>query len=117
MKLLVKLRKAKVFEDENGKMPFREYLAGLKDVVGKAKILTRIERAEKGNFGDYKDLGKAGLFEMRDDFGPGYRIYFSVEGDEIILLLLAGTKRSQSKDITKAASYLEIERKRRSAKK
>lgn len=115
MKLLVKLRKAKVFTDERGNAPFDDYIAGLKDVVGKAKILVRVERAQKGNFGDHKHL-KDGLFEMRDDYGPGYRIYFAVDGDEIILLLLAGTKRGQDREIERAYGFLLSDRKKRGKK-
>lgn len=70
----------------------------------------RIERAQRGNFGDYKHL-EDGLFEMKENFGPGYRIYFAVEGDEIILLLLAGTKRGQSRDIDAAQKHLMSARK------
>lgn len=112
MKLLAKQRTAKVFTDAAGKSPFEDYLKGLKDVVGKAKILARIERAERGNFGDYKHL-EDGLFEMKENFGPGYRIYFAVEGDEIIILLSAGTKRGQSRDIEAAQKYLLSSRKGR----
>ena len=115
MKLLIKPRHAKVFQEVKGRVPFEDYLNGLKDIVGKAKILARVDRAEKGNFGDYKHL-KDGLFEMRDDYGPGYRIYFGVDGDEIILLLLAGTKREQGRDIIKAYEYLETVRKKRGRK-
>jgi putative addiction module killer protein len=111
MKLVVKLRTAKVVQDEAGRCPFEQYLGRLKDVVGKAKILARIERAQKGNFGDHKHLVE-GLFEMREDYGPGYRIYFGVEGDEIILLLLAGTKRHQNRDIEQARELLLDHRKK-----
>jgi putative addiction module killer protein len=88
MKLTIKQREAMVYEEPSGKLRFEVYLDGLKD----------------------------GLYEMREDFGPGYRIYFTVDGDEIILLLLVGTKREQSRDIEKAYGYLETERKKRGKK-
>jgi putative addiction module killer protein len=115
MKITIKTRRAKVFQETGGRFPFDDYLDCLRDLVGKAKILARVERAEKGNFGDYKHL-RDGLFEMRDDFGPGYRIYFGVDGDEIIILLLAGTKREQSRDVEKAHGYLQTERTKRGQK-
>ena len=63
-----------------------------------------MDRAARGNFGDYRDLHSR-VFELRDDFGPGYRIYFGIDGDEIIVLLAGGDKRSQSRDILKAKEF------------
>jgi len=67
----------------------------LKDIKGKIAIARRIDRAEKGNFGD-------SVFEMRVDFGPGYRVYYILKGCEIIILLCGGDKSSQKIDIDKA---------------
>ena len=64
--------------------------------------------AETGNFGnegsDYRHL-LGGIWELKIDYGPGYRVYFGLENDSIILLLLAGSKKSQSKDIENAKKF------------
>ena len=88
-----KQRKAEFFKEDDGTEPLKEWLNSLKrknrDVHG--KILIRIGRAEMGNFGDHRILGE-NWGEFRIDFGPGYRIYFGVAGDKLILLLHGGTK-------------------------
>jgi len=68
--------------------------------------MRRIQRAQLGNLGNHKSLG-GGLYEMRIDFGPGYRVYFGWDGQTIILLFLAGEKSSQTADIEKSRAYLE----------
>ncbi|MFI5305476.1 MAG: type II toxin-antitoxin system RelE/ParE family toxin [Nitrospiria bacterium] len=73
--LISRPRKAIIYETEEGKRPFELWLNKLKDVVGQAKVLTRIERAESGNFGNYREL-ENDLFELKESYGPGYRIYF-----------------------------------------
>ena len=70
-------------------------------------VARRIKRAAKGNFGDYKDL-KDGLFEMRLRDGPGYRIYYTKMGNAVYLLLVAGDKSSQEKDIERAKVMISI---------
>jgi len=80
---------------------FDKWLSKLRDLSSKGRILTRIKRVELGNLGDYKALGK-GLFEMRIDSGPGYRLYFTRVKDKIIILLSGGNKSSQDSDIKKA---------------
>lgn len=69
-------------------------------------MLTRIERAESGNFGNYRELGNE-LYELKESYGPGYRIYFSIHKKDLILLLMGGTKTSQESDIQKARKYWE----------
>lgn len=83
------------------KEPFKKWLDGLKDTAAQARISVRIARAENGNFGDHKSVG-GGVFELRVPFGPGYRVYYAIEGQKIILLLFGGDKSTQSKDILKA---------------
>ena len=85
------------------KNPFREWINSL-DLNIKAKIQARIFRFETGNLGDYKSVGK-GVFGARLDFGPGYRLYFGLEGNNIILLLMGGDKRTQKRNITKAHQF------------
>ena len=94
----------KYYETENGEKPFQKWLDGLKDTMGRAKVHIRIDRARLGNFGDVKHLDD-GVFELRIDFGPGYRVYFSEQKDSIILLLLGGNKRTQTNDIKRAKQF------------
>ena len=87
-----------------GRRPYSDWLRCLRDVTTDARIRTRIDRIEEGNLGQYKALG-IGLFELKFDFGSGYRVYFAIDGDKIILLLTGGDKGSQRKDIEKAREY------------
>ncbi len=98
---------------ENGKAPFAEWLLHLKDETGKGKLLARIRRASFGNFGDSKPIkGPKGLFEIREHYGPGYRIFYSIVGRKIILLLAGSSKKDQKKVIVQAKNYLADYRKR-----
>ena len=72
---------------------------------GKVSILRRVDRLKTGNFGDYKSLGE-NVFELRIQSGPGYRVYYTKKGDEIIILLIAGDKSTQVADIKKAKSLV-----------
>lgn len=89
----------------SGRDVFGEWLAGLRDARTKAKIVTRIDRLSAGNFGDCKLL-RGGLFELRINWGPGYRVYFAVVTGNCALLLCGGDKRKQSSDIKRALEYL-----------
>jgi len=80
---------------------FIDWLVKLKDLKAKAKIAIRISRAEDGLFGDSRVLGK-GLSELKIDYGPGYRLYYKIESDKIIFLLIGGDKSTQERDIAKA---------------
>ena len=104
--MLVRLRKRKAVEykTEKGKKPFAEWLLQLKDRKGRAVILRRISQAEEGNLGNHRDL-HGGLFELKIDFGPGYRVYFGIDGDTLIVLLCGGDKGSQARDITTARKH------------
>ena len=82
---------------------FSKWLVELRDIRARARIQARIDRLELGNVGDAKPVGK-GVSEMRINYGPGYRVYFSRRGSELIILLAGGDKSSQSKDIRKAMS-------------
>jgi putative addiction module killer protein len=81
-----------------GRDLFGEWLDGLGDRTGRAVILKRIDRVETGNFGDFRPVG-GGVFEIRIHFGPGYRVYFGVDGPKIVLLLCGGDKATQRSDI------------------
>ena len=78
----------------------------LKDTVAKSRIAVRIRRMQFGNFGDAKPVG-AGVFELRFDFGPGYRVYYTERNGEIVVLLAGGDKSTQQQDIEKAKHLAE----------
>lgn len=80
---------------------FSKWLKKLKDIKAKVAILRRIDRMRLGNFGDHKGLGE-NLSELRITTGVGYRVYYTIKDDEIIILLIGGDKSSQSEDIKKA---------------
>ncbi len=84
---------------------FASWLAGLKDLGGRARMADRLVRAEGGNFGDCSPVGD-GISEMRIHHGPGYRIYYTRRGEVIDLLLIGGDKSTQAKDITRAKTML-----------
>lgn len=80
---------------------FEEWLKSLRDRQAARRIQARIDRAEEGNFGDYKSVGE-GVSEMRIHHGPGYRVYFTLRGLEIVILLAGGDKSNQPRDIQTA---------------
>ncbi len=96
----------KEYITKDGNNPFRDWFNSLKNVTTQAKIDVRLARVRLGNFGDTKSAGK-GVYELRFHFGSGYRIYYGLDGSEIVLLLCAGDKRNQKKDIKKAHIYWE----------
>jgi putative addiction module killer protein len=98
---------------EAGKKPFKEWLEGLRDATGRAKVRVRLDRARLGNLGDNRSVGE-GVHELKIDFGPGYRVYFALDGTRLILLLLGGDKASQEKDISQAREYWRDHRRRNS---
>jgi putative addiction module killer protein len=89
---------------ETGKDVFGEWLADLADDRARAKVAARVLRIAAGNFGDCKSL-REGVWELRIDWGRGYRVYFAKEGRSIVLLLCGGDKRKQSADIEWAIGY------------
>jgi len=80
---------------------FKEWIRGLNDRISQAIINARIRRVSAGNFGDTK-LIRNNIFELRIDFGPGFRVYFTKRKNVIVILLCGGDKSTQSKDIEKA---------------
>lgn len=77
---------------------YAEWIDALKDRVGRARILVRVERLIGGNPGTHRELNN-GVAELTIDFGPGYRVYYSQRGTRLLLLLAGGDKPSQTKDI------------------
>jgi putative addiction module killer protein len=94
-----------------GKDVFGEWLAKLQDVRAQAKIVARIDRVALGNFADCKSL-RGSLYELRVDWGPGYRVYYTMLGKSCVLLLAGGDKRKQASDIERSLEYLKDYRKR-----
>jgi putative addiction module killer protein len=89
------------YRTAGGAEPFTEWLAELKDRKAHARILARIEVLALGSFGDSKAL-RGGVWELRVDVGPGYRVYFGREGNAVVILLCGGDKRKQDADIKRA---------------
>ena len=92
------------FVDKSGYCPFDNWFDSLKDKKTKAIIATRINRLIQGNFGLCRGLGES-ISELKIDFGPGYRVYFSESGKTLVIILCGGDKSSQQKDIQKAFHY------------
>ncbi|MDQ6893733.1 MAG: type II toxin-antitoxin system RelE/ParE family toxin [Acidobacteriota bacterium] len=80
---------------------YADWFDGLRDSEARARILVRIRRLSIGNPGDVRPVGE-GVSEMRIDYGPGYRIYFANRGEQLVILLAGGDKRSQARDIRTA---------------
>lgn len=90
---------------KSGQSPFDNWLVGLSDSRARARIRTRLDRASLGNLGDYASVG-GGVFELRIFYGPGYRVYYSLECENVMLLLLGGTKGTQRRNIKTAKAFL-----------
>ena len=86
---MIEMRKTQVFAD---------WLDSLRDLHARARIQARIERLAVGNPGDVAPVGE-GVSEMRIDHGPGYRVYYTKQGREVVILLAGGDKRTQRRDI------------------
>jgi putative addiction module killer protein len=79
---------------------------GLKDIRAKVRIDLRLNSVKKGVFGDQRSVGK-GIFELKIDYGPGYRLYYKKAGNNIVVLLCAGVKSTQEEDVAKAKEILQ----------
>ncbi len=91
------------YREASGRVPFQDWIDGLKDKATKARIAFRLAKVAAGNLGDCKPC-RDGVWELREDFGPGYRLYYARSGKTIILLLCGGDKRSQGADIEHAVA-------------
>ena len=96
------------YQTSDSQVPFTAWIESMKrkDPFVITRIFMRINRAIKGNFGDYRYL-RHGVWEMKIDSGPGYRIYFAVENRQILLLLIGGSKKTQQRDILQAIKFLQ----------
>jgi len=108
----IRSRQVEIYVTEKGKQPFVEWLESLKDIRTRSVVKSRINRLRLGLLGDTKSVGQ-GVFELRIDFGPGYRVYFGQSGNQIVILLLGGDKGSQKRDINTAQEYWLDYRKRK----
>ena len=86
---------------------FQDWLDALKDLRAQVRIVARLRMAEAGNLGDWKSVG-GDVSEMRVDFGPGYRLYFTRRGSILIVMLAGGDKSSQARDIKRAQRILKL---------
>lgn len=80
---------------------FAQWLDELRDIKARARVQVRVERLAAGNPGDVEPVGE-GVSELRINYGPGYRVYFKQQGQELIILLAGGDKSTQAKDIKAA---------------
>lgn len=92
------------YQTADGRTPFTDWLDRLRDGLAQARIAARVERMQAGNRGDWKPVG-GGVFELRIDHGPGYRVYCGQDGATLVLLLCGGDKRTQQRDIEVAHGY------------
>jgi putative addiction module killer protein len=95
-----------IYQSAGNRRPFSEWLDELNDRQARTRVQTRIDRLALGNFGDYRALD-GGVYELRIDWGPGYRVYFARIGKLILLLLCGGDKTTQQRDIEHAKTYLQ----------
>lgn len=100
----VEPREIQRYVTTDGRIPFNEWFNSLRDRKAQVKIDTRIRRVIDGNLGDYRSVGE-GVFELRIDYGPGYRIYFGQIGTTIVILLCGGDKSTQEQNIRTAQEY------------
>ena len=94
------------FRDERGQRPFHDWLATIRDKAKVARIQARLERVQAGNLGDAKAINE-NLSELRLAFGPGYRIYFMRPEPSLVVILCAGDKDSQQRDIRRAKELVQ----------
>lgn len=85
---------------------YLDWINRLPDRTARARIQVRVDRLANGNPGDHRHL-RGGVSELRLDFGPGYRVYFTQRGDTLIVILAGGDKSSQARDIAKAIALAE----------
>lgn len=91
--------------EEDGKDIFYDWITSLRDKRGRLAIERSITRIEEGNFGEHR-FCRNGVWELVINTGPGYRVYYSLIGNTVVLLLCGGDKSSQQKDISKAVEFL-----------
>jgi putative addiction module killer protein len=99
------------YNDPSGRSPYADWFNRL-NAEAAAKVVTAITRLAQGNFSNVKGVG-SGVFEYRIDFGPGYRVYFGKDGEQLVILLGGGTKKRQQQDIRAAtANWLDYKQRK-----
>ena len=98
---MIKVRR---YQRVDGAVLLTDWLADLRDARARAKLEIRFRRVSLGIFGDIKPVGE-GVLELREDIGPGYRVYIGRHGAALVILLCGGDKRSQDADIQRAKEY------------
>ncbi|MBU6155275.1 MAG: type II toxin-antitoxin system RelE/ParE family toxin [Bdellovibrionales bacterium] len=91
------------YVSENGEIPVRLWMESLHPTA-MFRVEARLDRLSSGNLGDWKSVGE-GVFELRLQFGPGYRVYFAYHREDTLIVLLGGDKGSQEKDVKVARGY------------
>ncbi len=92
------------YQIPNGHEPFTRWLLSIRDTNIQRRIQARLIAIETGNLGDRKSVGE-GVWELRLDFGPGYRVYYGEVDNTVVLILCGGDKSSQRRDIERAKNY------------
>ena len=92
------------YRTRDGREPYTDWIRGLRDGVARIRIAARLRQIEAGNFGDCKPVGD-GITELRIHVGAGYRVYCGLQGGVLVVLLCAGDKGSQAKDIVHAKDF------------
>jgi putative addiction module killer protein len=92
------------YQRADGTVPVTDWLANIRDARARAKLEIRFRRVSLGLFGDIKHIGH-GVPELREDIGPGYRVYLGRQGATVVILLCGGDKRSQVGCIARAKEY------------
>ena len=100
----IRPREILYYTTPNGRNPYRRWYTRLKDQRTQIAISNRIARLRTGNFGDFKRLSSS-LYELRIHYGPGFRVYYGIFQNDIVVLLCGGTKSTQQRDIEKAQDY------------
>ena len=90
------------YNDRDGRSPYADWFDRL-NAQAAAKVATDLTRLADGNFSNVKGIG-SGVFELKIDFGPGYRVYFGKDGERLVILLGGGTKKRQQRDIERAVA-------------
>jgi len=97
--------------DASGRIPYRDWVARL-DASPRARVIAAVLRLEHGNFSAAKAVG-LGVSELRLDIGPGYRVYFAKDGEQLVILLGGGSKKRQQTDIERAQALWDEYKKRK----
>ncbi len=103
MFMINEVYKLKIYSTESNKEPFTLWLNSL-EKPDRAKVRARLDRIIVGNFGEYKHIYQE-IYELKFKSNSGFRVYYAIDGDKIILLLSGGNKSTQSRDIKKAKEY------------